>query len=466
MIMAKDRLGAPPLFPRLLKLALPIMIQNGITNFVNMLDNIMIGAVGTAPMTGVAVANQLYFVLTFCIFGAVAGAGIFGAQYYGSGDREGVRYCFRFKLVACGVLVALSYIIFGFWGEELLLLYMKGESGLTDAATAMDSARSYLRVMLIGAVPYALAQCYSGTLRETSRPTLPMLAGVAAVVVNLCLNYILIFGKLGAPAMGVVGAALATVISRFVELAIVMLFAHLKPGRYEFMTGLYKNFRIPRKLVGTLFVKSLPLLANEFLWATAMAFVSQCYSLRGLDSMAAFNISQTFWNVFSIAYMAMGIADGIIMGQILGAGRLKEAKAASGRMILYSFLIAAVFGALFYICAGFIPNFYNTEPEIRLLATRLMRICALLFPLEAACHACYFLLRSGGRMLVTFLFDSAYMWVINAGLAFVLSRFTSVSFEAIFALVQLCSAVKVVLGLIIVKSGFWVRNLVGKEQTE
>ncbi len=462
--MNTEILGSRSFYSRLIKLALPMMIQNGITNFVNMLDNIMIGAVGTAPMTGVAIANQLFFVFNLCIFGAVAGAGIFGAQFFGSGDREGVGCCFRFKLLFCGSLTALGLVLFGFWGEELLNLYMQGDAGVTDPTATIAAAKSYLHIMLIGVVPFTIVQCYSSTLREGSRPGLPMAAGIAAVLVNLSLNYVLIFGKLGAPALGVAGAAIATVVSRFTELAVVLLGTHLSPRRYEFMQGIYRSLRIPRKLMGELFMKSLPLLVNEFFWASGMAFISQCYSLRGLDSVAAFNISQTFWNVFSIAYMAMGMADGIIMGQILGSGRLKEAKESGYRMIIFSFLIAVFFGALYYICAGFIPMAYNVEPEIRLLATRIMRISAIVMPLEAICHASYFILRSGGRMMVTFLFDSVYMWCINVALAFVLSRFTPMSFVSIFALVQISSALKSGIGIALVKSGFWVRNIVSDKQ--
>ncbi len=461
--MSNTLMGEKSLYSRLIKLAVPMMIQNGITNFVNMLDNIMIGAVGTAPMTGVAIANQLFFVFNLCIFGALAGSGIFGAQYFGSGDHEGVRHCFRFKLLFCGALTLLGMALFLFWGDALLGFYMKGDAGITDPAATMDSARSYLLIMLIGIIPFALVQCYSSTLRECAKPTLPMAAGIAAVCVNLGLNYILIFGKLGAPALGVRGAAIATVASRFVELMVVILFTHLKPGRYPFMTGLYRSMHIPAQRMSKFFVKGLPLLINEFFWASGMAFISQCYSLRGLDSVAAFNISQTFWNVFSIAYMAVGMADGIIMGQILGSGKLKAAKDSGYKMIAFSFLIAAAVGAVYFACAGFIPKAYNAEPEIRLLATRLMRISAVAMPLEAICHASYFILRSGGRMMVTFLFDSVYMWCVNVLLAFLLSRFTVVSFLGIFTLVQVTSVLKCGIGIYLVKNGFWIRNIVSPE---
>ncbi len=458
--MLKKLIGDRSFYAVLINLTLPIMIQNGITNFVNMLDNIMIGAVGTASMTGVAISNQLFFVFNLCIFGAVSGASIFGAQFFGSGDLEGVRHCFRFKLIFCGALTAAGIVLFGTMGEKLLTMYMIGEEGVTDPVATLSAAKSYMLIMLAGVPAFALVQCYSGTLREGGDPKLPMLAGIAAVFVNLVFNYILIFGKFGAPALGVTGAAIATVLSRYVELAIVVTGTHRRSDRYTFIVGVYRTLRLPRALAGSLFIKTLPLLLNEFLWASGLAFISQCYSLRGLDAVAAGNISQTFWNVFSIAYMSLGSAIAIVSGQLLGANKLREAKESAVKMIAFSFTVALAVAIIYFVCAGFIPLAYNTEPEIRTLATQLMRITAVVMPLEALCHASYFILRSGGKMLVTFFFDSCYMWCVNVLLAFVFSRFTAMPFVTIFTVVQISSVLKAGIGILLVKSGFWVKNIV------
>ena len=208
---------------RILAVALPMMIQNGITNFVQMLDNVMVGQVGTIPMSGVAIVNQLMFVFNLCIFGAASGAGIFTAQFQGREDHEGIRHTFRFKILVGLLLSALGAGVFLTFGRELIGLYLTGEGTPADAAATMDYGLRYLKVMLFGLIPFALSNAYSGTLRETGQTRVPMAAGIAAVLVNLVGNYVLIFGHFGAPALGVVGAAAATVISRYVELAIVAL---------------------------------------------------------------------------------------------------------------------------------------------------------------------------------------------------------------------------------------------------
>lgn len=458
--MFKKLIGDKAFYKRLFALMMPIMIQNGITNFVNMLDNIMIGAVGTAQMTGVAITNQLFFVFNLCIFGAVSGAGIFGAQYFGKKDYEGVHYTFRFKAVFCGLIALFGIALFIFAGEDIISLYMQGEQGITDAVATMQYAKDYMYIMLIGLLPYSIVQCYSSTLRESSNPNLAMTAGVSAVTVNLIFNYILIFGKFGAPALGVNGAAIATVISRFVELGIIILFTHANTKKYSFMVGVYKSLYVPKKLMGQLFIKGLPLMINETLWAAGLAVINQCYSLRGLDAVAASNISQTFWNVFSIAHMAVGAAIGIIIGQLLGANKLKEAREESYKLIFVSFVIAVVISVIYIICAEFIPLAYNTEPEIQQLATYLMQITAIAMPFDAFAHASYFTLRSGGKMFITFIFDCGFMWGVNVLLALILSHFTPISFIWIFAIIHSISIIKGILGIVLVKSGFWIKNII------
>lgn len=455
----KKLFGDKKFYKTLISLALPIMIQNGITNFVNMLDNVMIGRIGTAEMTGVAVSNQLIFVFNLCIFGAVSGAGIFCAQFYGNGDHNGVRQIFRYKLIFSALLTALGVGVFMLAGDQLISLYLRGEGDPAAAAAALARAREYIRIMLIGLVPYALAQCYCSTLREIGKPMLPMIAGLIAVCVNLAGNYILIFGKFGAPALGVKGAAIATVLSRFVEMAVVVLWTRLK-AKEPFIIGAFRSLYVPWDLVKRVTLKALPLMLNEGLWSAGIAMLNQGYSVRGLNVVAATNISQTFWNVFAIAFMAVGAAIGIILGQLLGAGKEQEAKEQSYKLITSSVLISSLMALLLGICAEWIPLAYNTTPEIRRMATRLMQIGALAMPIDAFAHATYFTMRSGGKTLITFLFDSFFVWTVNVPTVLLLTQFTDLSVLWIFAIVQFSALTKCVVGFILVKKGIWIRNII------
>ena len=461
--MFKKLIGDKEFYSRVIFLALPIMIQNGITQFVNMLDNVMVGQVGTAEMTGVAITNQLVFVFNLCIFGAISGAGIFTAQFFGFGDHKGVRDTFRFKLISCSIIAVLGIALFYFFGEPLINLYLKGEGSKEDAAASLFYAREYLNIMLIGLLPAAITQCYCGTLRETGKSVLPMVAGIIAVVVNLVGNYILIFGHFGAPQMGVTGAAVATVVSRFVELFVVAIYTYIKRKENPFIVGAYRSLHIPFSLVKKIVIKGLPLMLNETLWAMGMATLNQIYSERGLIVVAANNISQTFWNVFSVAFIAVGAAIGIILGQLIGAGETEKAKDYSYKLIAFSVAVSVFFGVLYFVSAFFIPRAYNTTDDIRLLATYLMQASAIIMPIDAFAHSSYFTLRSGGKVFITFLFDSVFVWVINVPFVLALTRLTSLSVVVIFTLCHLIGITKCVAGFILVKRGVWIKRMVGDE---
>lgn len=442
-------------------LALPIMLQNGITNLVNMLDNIMVGSLDIASSSGVTIANQLIFVFNLCLFGAISGAGIFGAQFFGKGDNKGLKYAFRFKFIISLIIGAVGIGIFYFFGTPLINIYLEGEGGSINPAVVFKESHDYLMIMLIGLLPYSLSQCYAGTLRECSRPVLPMVSGMVAVFVNLIFNYILIFGHFGAPALGVRGAAIATVISRFTELLIIAIFTHSNPGKTAFINSAYKSPYIPAKLIKSITLKTLPLMANEVVWATGMAAINKFYSERGIQVVAANNILQTFFNVFSVAYMAVGMSLGILLGQKLGETTDKPSVLDyCKKLITTSVMVSTLMGIIFFIASYFIPYAYNYPNNVRKIATSLIQVCAVMLPFEALSHAMYFTLRSGGKTLITFLFDSGYVWVVNVVAALLLVRFTTLDIVTVYLIVQLLNSIRCLLGFIFVKRGSWIRNII------
>lgn len=460
MLNRHKYIGDKKFYKFVLKIAVPIMLQNGITNFVNMLDNIMVGNIDTAQMTGVAVTNQLIFVFNLCLFGAVSGVGIFGAQYYGKGDNEGLRYSLRFKLVLCTVLTGMGIALFLTAGEPLIQAFLKGDGDQAVIDTAFKSAKDYLLIMLIGFIPFAVTQSYSSTLRETGETVLPMKAGLAAVTVNLCFNYILIFGKLGAPALGASGAAIATVMSRFVEAAVVVIWTHTHKEKCPYAMGLFRGFSIPLPLVGGMISRAMPLIINETLWSAGVAMINQCYSERRVDVVAANNISQTFWNLFSVVFLSCGNAIGIIIGNMLGAGKTDEVVDTDRKLIVFALLSSVIMALVYSACAPFIPMLYRTEASVRSIATGLMIISATMMPFDSLAHSSYFTLRSGGKALITFIFDCGFMWCVSVPLAYCLSRFTSIGILYLYAAVQSVYIIKGSLGILLVKRKSWVRNLV------
>ena len=453
-------IGDRAFYRRILYVVLPIIIQNGISNFVSLLDNIMVGRIGTLPMSGVSIVNQLMFVFNLCIFGASSGAGIFTAQFHGSRDDAGIRYTFRFKVLICSALSILGITLFLTAGDSLIGLYLTGEGSPEEAAQTLAYGREYILIMLFGLLPFALSNAYSSTLRETQETFVPMIAGIAAVCINLGLNYVLIFGHLGLPALGVRGAALATVLSRFAELGIVAGWTHTHPTKKPFIRGAYRSAYIPGRLLKTISMKGLPLLVNEFLWSCGVAFLNQCYSTCSLDVVPAMNIATTLTNLGSVVFLSMGNAVGILMGQMLGARESKEAvRDANRKMIFTSVVAGSAFGALMACFAGVFPQIYNTTPAVRALSVKMILVSSFMIIFHSYANAAYFTLRSGGKTFITFLFDSGFLWVCSVPLAFCLSRYAKLPILPLYMICQIPDMLKCLIGAYMLKKGSWIQNL-------
>ena len=452
--------GDKAFYRMVLAIAVPVMVQSGITQFVSLLDNLMVGRIGTEEFGGVAIANQLIFVFNLCIFGGLSGAGIFSAQFSGKNDVDGMRHVLRFKLYFVIAASVLGILILHFFGSPLISLFLHEGSEEGDLVKTLNFGLDYLKIMLIGLPLYAVSQCYASSLKETGETFIPMIGSGTAVLVNLVFNYILIFGKFGFPVMGVKGAAIATVLSRVVELAIIAIWAHTHTKRFGFFSKLYSSFRVPKALTFDIIKKGSPLMFNELLWSMGMSILTACYSMRGLATVNALNISSTVSNLFNVVFMAIGSSIAIIVGNLLGAGKFEEARDTDRKIIAMSVLGCFIFGSLLAVSAKYIPNLYETTDEVKSLATSFLFICAASMPFNAFTHGCYFTLRSGGQTKITMAFDSCFVWVICIPLAYCLANFTSIPIIPMFIICTATELIKCVIGYFFVKSDRWVKNIV------
>ena len=217
---------------------------------------------------------------------------------------------------------------------------------------------------------------------------------------------------------------------------------------------------MPLKLVSQFVLKSLPLMANETLWAFGMTVLNQCYSYRSLDAVAAVNIEQTLWNLMTVAFIAVGESIGIVVGQRLGAGEVEVAKDYAIKMRDLTVVFAAACGIIMMMLAPFFPMFYNTTNEVRSLATILIVLSGIVMPLMAFTHASYFIIRAGGRTGITMLFDSCFVWLFNVPLAFCISHFTSIDVVTMVVMISCMDIIKCFIGGTMVRKGIWARNII------
>lgn len=459
----KKFIGDKNFYHRLLILVFPIIIQQGIANFVNLIDNVMVGQLGTESMSGVAIVNQLLFVYSLAVFGGVSGASIYGAQFYGKGDHEGVRFTFRFKMLFTFAATVIAIFILKTWDTNLISLFLTETESGGNLSYTLSEAEHYLAVMLIGLIPFGISQTYASTLRETGETFSPMIASCIAILMNLFLNYCLIFGNFGAPKLGVTGAAIGTVISRYTEAIFLMIRTERNKHRFIFIDGVYQSFFIPKIIVIQIFVTGTPLILNEILWSLGTTMINQSYSTKGLIVVAATNITSTVWNLFCVIMTAMGSAVSIIVGQLLGAGKIDEAKDTDTKLIFFTVILHMLIGLAIILGAPYIPMIYHAEEAVSELTTRLLVVAGAALPLHAFVHVTYFTLRSGGKTMITFLFDCVYTWVISFPLAFTLCRWSELSIVAIYFCVQFADGLKVLIGLKLLHSGVWAKRIITDE---
>ena len=457
-------IGDKAFYKHVLYMVIPMILQNLVTNFVSMVDNIMVGQLGTAPMSGVSIVNQFVFVANITVFGAVSGASIYGTQYFGKGDHEGQKFTFRFRLIAVLIIIGIFAVVFVELQEPLIRLFLSKDDSIEMIESTLGFGRDYMGIIVLSLFPFGIGQAYASTIRESGETNIPMVAAFSAVGVNLLLDYGLIFGKLGMPEMGVKGAAIATVIAKLIEAAVMIIWTHTHLKRMPSAAGLYRGFYIPREVIGNIIKTGTPLLFNEFLWSFGMAVVAQCYSARGIDVVAARNIANTLTNLFNVIFIQMGGCIGILVGMELGSGDLKRAKDVDNKMIVFSLALTIII-AIAMVPVGYaFPMMYKTEPVVRSLATYYILVSALAMPMWSFTNAVYFTLRSGGKTLLTFIFDMGLTWTVMIPTAWFLCYKTDMDIHWVIVLVMFTEIIKVIIGFFMVKSNLWLNDLVGDER--
>ncbi len=453
-------IGSREFYRTVAMLALPLLLQNAITTFVNLLDNLMVGRIGTEAMSGVSIVNQVLFVYNLCLFGGTGGAGIFGAQFFGRGDHRGVRACFRFNFLLCMGFTAAALAVLALMPEPLIGAFLHETDSTADLAHTLGEGRRYLTIMLFGLPAFALTNTYVSILRVTGDNRLPMRASVTAIFVNLVFNWLLIYGKMGFPALGVRGAAIATVLSRYVELLLILLGTHGKKEPPEFLRGAYESMRIPGDLARDILRRGAPLLANEMFWSIGITMLTQCYSYRGLDAIAALNISNTISHLFMTVMFTLGNVVGIMLGNLLGAEQYDRAREYCPQLMALAFVSSLVMGGVLLLAAPWTPRLYNTTEPIIALAAGLMRIGALFMPVGALTNCAYWALRAGGRTYITMAFDSVFTWVASVPIAWTLIHFTDWGLLGVNAMVNAADLIKLGVGVYLLHKGVWVNNIV------
>jgi putative MATE family efflux protein len=452
----RSLIGSRVFYKRLFQVSLPIVLQQLLTSSLQLIDNLMVGSLGESSINSVSVVNQLYFVIILITFGALGGAGIFTAQYFGSGEVEKLKETFRFKLIVALMLVILSVFVFSVFGPFLIGLFTENEVTLSGG---MD----YLNIVKWSMLPWAFSIAISTTFREIGVTKVLLYITIAAILTNTGLNYLLIFGKFGFPALGVEGAAYGTLASRFVEFGLMMILL-VKKGKI-FNTRVKDIFKIEKVVLKGIIIMAIPLLLNEFFWSMGQTMFMQSYSTRGDISLAAMTITGAISQLVFVTFGGIGTGIAVLVGNTLGKNMLEEAKDNAKKVIAFAVVFAFFTGLILFGLSFFIVDLYDVSEATKILAGKNIRINAIFIPVFSFNVSMYFTLRSGGDTRSTMLMDSGYMWVVQVPLIFILARVTNLNVVMLFLIVQGLELPKSIFALSRYRKENWVRNLATKNET-
>lgn len=444
-------LGDRNFYRKVYTIAIPIILQQFITAIVQLIDNIMVGNLGEVAISSVATANQVFFVVNLVIIGIVTGAGIFSAQYFGAKDFDKLKQTFRIKIVSATILAIVSIIIISIFKKPIVGIFFE------QGSETFLSSIKYLNIAIFTILPFGISISTGFTFREIAKPVIPMVTSIIAILTNTILNYILIFGNFGAPALGVEGAAIATVIARIVEVTVLSIMVR-KHGQV-FSSKITELLHIKLDVIKNIIRKALPLTLNESLWALGVTFQFKAYALRGAEALAGYQISYT---VFQLAFVLFGGLSGainVMVGNSLGANKLEEARDNAFKLIVFSIKVAAFLSIVIFFSRDLIISLYDISEYTRKVANYNMLTLAVFFPTFVISVGCFFTLRAGGDVKSTLIMDALFMWLVPVPLSLILGYFTKLEIYEMFLILQSTELIKMVLAMHRYRKGKWVKNL-------
>ena len=428
---------------------LVVALQNLVAYSVNMLDNIMLGSYSQNALSGAATVNQIFFIVNQLALSIGNALVAICSQYWGKQETEEIRKLTGAALALSIMIAAVVVTACTCMPERLLGIF-------TTSPEIIAEGKAYLGLLKWTFLLFMISNLLIAMLRSVEVVKISFVISVVSLITNGCINYTLIFGHFGFPQLGVSGAAIGTVVSRVIEMSINIIGG----SRNLYLKDAIKMKKVPFDTTKEMLKRGLPLLCNEILWSISIALISQSYSTRGIIAVAAINITTTVTNFFMIVCYAMGNSISIVVGQQLGAGEIEKAKDYDLKMLFMNFVMCLAIGIVLFNVSSLIPQIYNTSLEVKALASQLLKIAACMLPIISIYYSSYFTMRAGGKTFLTFLFDSGYTFVFTFMSALLLTRLTSLPILTIYLLVQCVDIPKATLGLVLVRKGIWVHNIV------
>ncbi|WP_081503602.1 MATE family efflux transporter [Treponema primitia] len=442
--------GSEHFYKTLVRLALPISLQNLITFAVNFADNLMVGSLGDLAISGVFIGNQIHALLQFIVGGIGAALVILATQYWGKKDTKSIRSIITICLWA-GIFAGVVFTVFSVCFPSLVI------GVLTIRSDVFASALPYVRIVGISFVFFAVSQVLIASLRSVEKVRFGMFVALAALCVNVSLNYCLVFGKFGFPALGVTGAAIATLISRIVEFIIVLIYVFAIDKRIGMA---FKDLvRFEKQLVSSLIKYGSPVVAGDVVWAVNSFAYTAIVGRFTADTIAAFNIAGMMNTLVYVWISGMAGAVGIMTGKMVGAGEIGGLKPYAYRVQKFFLCVGAITGLFVFLTKGALISFYNISPEAVIGSKQLITV--LSFTIMGTAYqmtSLFGLVKSGGNISFVFKNDTIFVFVVVIPSAIIAVVFNAPAW-AVFLCLKCDQILKCFVAVVVVNRFKWVRNL-------
>jgi len=452
-----SRLGPWSFYKEALAIALPVMLQQFIMSMVSLIDNFMVAGLGDVSMASVNVTNHLVFIFFVIVNTICQAGGIYIAQFNGANDSEGMKNAYSFKLLF-GICVAVLYFaVCRVIPHHLLSLLTTDNTAQAEIVTV---GSDYLRIVSWAFIPMAISMAIATSFREIAKPKIPLIISAATTVINTIGNWILIYGNLGFPRLEVKGAAYATIIARFVEVAAFIVYAAVSNA--PFFANLKRLFIIKKKLIIEIFGKSAMIFASEISWIVSETLMIAMYNRRGgAEVVAGMSAGWTIANIFFLLFGGLWTVSYVLVGGALGSGKLDEARDRAGWLKWGGAAAGLVFAIPgFFITSALVPLvFHNLSADARANCLGLVFVILVYLPLWCYLNVQFAVSRAGGDTAMGMYTDISVNTILFAPGSVLLSLFTNLAPVPMFAILKLTDVVKVFIARHLLRKEKWVRNL-------
>ncbi|MDR1900140.1 MAG: MATE family efflux transporter [Treponema sp.] len=440
-------------YRNLFAIALPIMLQNLVNAFVNMVDTVMVGRLGTVEIAAVGLGNQVVFLYSLILFGIVSGGSIFTAQFWGKRDLGGIRkntgFCLILNLSTALIFTAGAL----FFPEGLIGIYSRDP-------LVIQSGALYLKTLAPAFIPFAVSQVFVLTLRSTGQVKIPMVTTVIALLANMVLNYLLIFGAGPIPPMGVAGAAAATAAARIVEMLLLLILSYR--GAHAPAGSLRELLAFNGAFARHFFKICIPVIVNEFIWSLGISVQNIIFARTHTDAIASFNITNTVSQLTWVLFIGLGNGVGVLIGNKIGEGKEAAARDYAARIIRFAPILSLGAALILIPLSRLLPLIFNVSGGVLKAAGEMFVILSLLYPFRAFNMSMVVgICRAGGDTVFCVLYDVVFMWAAALPLAAAASFLFNAPVWVIFLCVNVEEPLKMLLGLWRYRTGKWLHNVIG-----